>query len=390
MKTCAIIYHYLASYRQPIFTELMKSENVEFTLFSGTSSEFNIKKIDNSLANKKIKEGGLRWKFLKNRWLFNKIFLWQSGLIKVALFGKYDSYIFLGSPYHLSTWLAVIIVRCRGIRTYYWMHGIYKDKMGIIDQIKLKLFYKLPSGFFLYGNRALSILKQYKTKSNENMHVIYNSLDYNVSLKKRRLIKESDVTEYRKKYFNDEVSPVIVFIGRLNYTKRIDMLIKAQEILRKKCEKTLFNILIIGDGEERIILEEQVKEFDLGKNVRFLGAVYDENVNSEALMFADLCVTPGEVGLTAIHAMSYGTPVISHDNLNIQMPEVEAILRGVTGDLYAYNSVDDLAKKINNWLESYPSKTSDVMNACFAVIDEFYNPNFQRKVIETTLLNKLL
>lgn len=390
MKRVAIVYHYLALYRLPVFLELMRSEEIEYTIFSGDTSEINIKKIDDSLSSINISQGGLRWKFLKNRWLFNKNFLWQSGLIKVALFGKYDSYIFLGSPYHLSTWLAVIIVRCRGIRTYYWMHGVYKDKIGFIDQIKLKLFYKLPSGFFLYGNRSLSILKKYKTKPNEDMHVIYNSLDYNASLKKRRLINKKEVTEYRIKYFNDEFSPVVVFIGRLNYIKRIDMLIKAREVLKKEDKNTLFNILIIGDGEERTRLEQQVKELGLSENVKFLGAVYDESINSEALMLADLCVTPGEVGLTAIHAMSYGTPVISHDNLNLQMPEVEAILIGVTGDLYMYKNVEDLAKKIDNWLERNPSKTSDITNSCFAVIDAYYNPKIQRKVIENAILNKKL
>ena len=41
---------------------------------------------------------------------------------------------------------------------------------------------------------------------------------------------------------------------------------------------------------------------------------------------SDLTVSPGNIGLTAIHSLSYGTPVCSHSNFNNQMPESEAII----------------------------------------------------------------
>lgn len=385
---CAIVYHYLASYRQPIFMELMKSTNIEFTLYSGKNSEINIHKINIELANKKISDGGLRWEFLKNTWIFNKKFLWQSGLVNLSVFGKYDSYIFLGSPYHLSTWFAVIIVRLRGKKAYYWMHGVYKDKPRVHDFLKLKLFYKLPNGFFLYGNRSLSILRKYNVKPYNNMHVIYNSLNYVVSAERRSLVSEISIFNFRVKYFKTALEPVVVFIGRVNSIKRIDMLIDAQSALENSIDKVKFNILIIGDGEERTKLERQITKLGLQDHVYFFGEVYDEKIISEILMYSDVCVNPGEVGLTAIHALSYGTPVISHDNLNIQMPEVEAIIPGLTGDLYGYGNVQNLAESINKWLLLNPIKTHEVMKACFSVIDNYYNPNYQRKIIEKVLNNK--
>ena len=42
-------------------------------------------------------------------------------------------------------------------------------------------------------------------------------------------------------------------------------------------------------------------------------------------------VSPGNVGLTAIHSLSYGTPVLTHNNFNNQMPEVESIQPGFNG-----------------------------------------------------------
>ncbi|MBE8727052.1 glycosyltransferase [Flavobacterium hungaricum] len=385
MIKTAVFYHYLASYRGPVFTELMKSRVIEFTIYSGLESEIDIMKIDEKKANDEVCDGGLRWRFLKNRWIFKNRFLWQSGLISVILFEKYDSFIFLGSPYHITTWVGVLIAKFKRKKTYYWMHGFYNDKLGIVDFMKIKLFYKLPTGFFLYGNRSRSILKKHRVKSDKNMHVIYNSLDYEESLKQRYLISKDDVFSYRRNFFNDEYTPVVVFIGRLNDVKKLDMLINAQHLLYKT-GKTKFNIIIVGDGEKRISLEKQALKLGLEDNVKFLGAVFNEKINSEVLMFADLCVVPGEVGLTAMHALSYGTPVISHNNFNIQMPEVEAIKVGVTGDLFCYGNTDSLSETIHQWLLKHPLKEHNLMNACFSVIDTYYNPIYQRKVFESVLL----
>lgn len=387
MHKVAIIYHYLALYRLPVFQELMRSKKIEFTIYSGIDSEIDIKKIDISLSNLSINNGGLRWKLLKNKWLLNKKFLWQPGLIKVVVFGDYDSFIFLGSPYHISTWIAAMIARLRRKKVFYWMHGVYKDKISLIDYVKLFVFYKIANGFFLYGKRSLEILIKYKIKATKEIHVIYNSLDYKKSLEFRKKITETEICDYRVKYFNDIYTPVIVFIGRLNYTKRLDMLIEAQDNLKNKYKKNFFNVLIIGDGEEKLNLIALSKKRNLEKNISFLGAIYDEEINSHALMYADLCVTPGEVGLTAIHSLSYGTPVISHDNLNIQMPEVESIIRGVNGDLYKYNSIESLSEVIENWLSEKPIKTQSIVQNCHTIIDKHYNPNNQLKIFESVLLN---
>ena len=59
-------------------------------------------------------------------------------------------------------------------------------------------------------------------------------------------------------------------------------------------------------------------------------------------MASDLCVIPGNVGLSAMHAFSVGLPVISHDNFDIQMPEFEAIIDSKTGSFYKHGNIEDL------------------------------------------------
>lgn len=386
MKKVAIIYHYIALYRLPIFQELMRTNpDIEYTLFAGTSSEINIKKIDINLSSVPLERGGLRWSVLKNKWLLKRKFLWQGGLMKAVTRENFDAYIFLGSPYFISTWLAVIIARLRGKKIYYWMHGVYKDNITAVDKVKLFVFYKLAHGFFLYGNRAAAILRKYNVKPAEDIHVIYNSLDYEKSLKIRRPFEMEAITSFRAKFFKNTDIPVVIFIGRLNQVKRIDMLIEAQSILKNRLGKDFFNLLVIGDGEQRVILEKQTRNHGLEDAVVFLGAVYDEVENGYLLSSADLCVTPGEVGLTAIHSLSYGTPVISHDNLNTQMPEVEAIKPGFTGELYSYNSIDSLVEVINNWFSRHPAKDEKMIQQCYQVVDTHFNPYYQSAILNTVL-----
>lgn len=381
MKKTAIIYHYLAFYRLPIFSEMMRSKTVNFNFISGVSSEINIKKIDFELSNVDISEGGLRWSVVENIWMFRKKFLWQKGIIKIAFDKSFDSYIFLGSPYHLSTWVGGVVARLRGKKVYFWMHGVYRTKLKRVDYIKLFVFYKIANGCFLYGNRSRKILLENKVYKPENIHVIYNSLDYEKSKRFDRNYSVEKIKEHRLNYFNSNI-PTIIFIGRLNKIKRVDLLIQAQEKLKVKRGKPIFNLLVIGDGEEKENLIKLVEKNNLIKEVKFLGGIYNELKIANLLKYSELCVTPGEVGLTAIHSLSYGTPVISHDNLDIQMPEVEAIRRFETGDLYEHNNLQSLVSCIDKWFSIYPIKSREIEANCYSQIDRFYNPDYQMKVFD--------
>ena len=97
-------------------------------------------------------------------------------------------------------------------------------------------------------------------------------------------------------------------------------------------------------------------------------------------MSANLTVSPGQVGLTAMHSLAYGTPVITHDDPAHQMPEWEAIVPGKTGDLFKRGDALDLAATIRKWCVN-PWPDDDVRSQCMAVIEQHYNPQFQQQVI---------
>ena len=77
-------------------------------------------------------------------------------------------------------------------------------------------------------------------------------------------------------------------------------------------------MVIIGDGQEREKLEKLSRQLDV--KTWFYGACYDDVQTAQLIYDADICVSPGNVGLTAMHVMSFGTPVITHSNFVNQMP----------------------------------------------------------------------
>jgi glycosyltransferase involved in cell wall biosynthesis len=114
--------------------------------------------------------------------------------------------------------------------------------------------------------------------------------------------------------------PTILFVGRLQARKRVDLLLRA-------CAELGSNprLVIVGDGPERKELESLAKEIYPG--AEFVGSRHGAELRPY-FMEADLFVLPGTGGLAIQEAMSYGLPVIV-----------------AQGD----GTQDDLVRKENGW-----------------------------------------
>lgn len=301
-------------------------------------------------------------------------FYWQRGALKL-LKSDYTDIITPGDIYCISTWLMIFLSKFYKKNLYFWAHGAYGDESRLRARIQ-RFRYTHIKGAFLYGNYAKDILVKYGVPESK-LHVIYNSLDYDEQFPMRSMLKPMDI--YRSHFGNGNVN--IVFIGRLTTVKKLDQVLKAVAKLKEKGVN--LNVTFVGDGAERQKLETLSKELNLD-NVWFYGACYDEKQIGQLLYNADLCVSPGNVGLTAMHAMSFGCPVVSHNNFAKQMPEFEAIEEGKTGTFFKENDVDSLAEAIKNWINTCNDREA-VRQACYKVIDEKYNPHIQIETLKKAI-----
>jgi glycosyltransferase involved in cell wall biosynthesis len=103
-------------------------------------------------------------------------------------------------------------------------------------------------------------------------------------------------------------------MGRLVTTKGLRVLLKAACLLRE--QGRLFELLIIGEGPERALLEQLARNSGLNAQIRFAGRLNGEQLES-ALAQVSAVVVPslgGEVfGLVVAENMMRGLPVVTSD-----------------------------------------------------------------------------
>lgn len=362
--TICCIFNYPPHYRKAIY-ELMDAELKCHFYFGnkvpGTLEEMDVKNLK-----------GFQKRF-KN-YLFKKRIIWQKDKISL-LFKPYKYYILSVDTACINSWFFIFMAKLLGKKIYFWTHGSY-GKESNFQRIKNSLYFWPSSGLLLYGNYARRVLIN-RGYQKEKMFIIANSLDYKLNIEIReQLVKTKIYTDY----FNNN-NPTLIFIGRLEKKKKLDILLKA--IYHLKNEESIdVNCILVGDGREKDILEKITHKLDLKENVLFFGASYDEYEIGNLIYNADICISPGNVGLTGIHSLSYGTPVITHSNYSKQMPEFEAIIPKLNGLFFRENDIISLSNSIKKWLKTYPTKNEILIKNCYQVIDEIYNPYYQVNVLK--------
>lgn len=364
-KVCCSL-NFAPHYREEIFLRMEKDLDCDF--FFGNSTYGSIKKTDYSKFDKKVVE-------LEFRKVFNQFYILK-GQIKLS-FSNYSHYIITGQPFNLTAWALLILNKIRGKKTFIWNHGWYGNENFLKKTLK-KIQLKLAEGYFLYGTYAKNLMEKERIDS-KKIHVVYNSLSHKKQLKIRNQLKKTSI------YFDhfNNSNPTLLFIGRLTKIKKLHLLLDAMQLANKEgCD---FNLILIGDGTEKQFLEGVVEKFKLKHNTWFYGYCYKEEQIGELIYNADICISPGNIGLTAIHSLMYGTPAITHSNFTNQMPEFEAIEEGNTGSFFKENDSVDLKSAIIHWLEKHPKKEESLIQACYNKIDVNYNPNYQIKILKKVL-----
>ena len=181
---------------------------------------------------------------------------------------------------------------------------IWKEEVNVRDFIQKNYTpYDSLAGFFIYGEKGKERMVSLGFPA-EKIHVIYNSLCARDEVPALRSSLKSDI--YIKHFGNAD--PVLFFSGRLTSVKRIDMLLTA--VIRLNAEGCHCNAVLVGDGAERQKLETMVSRAGLGDRVWFYGKCYDESHLAGLIYNADLCVSPGNSGLVAVHSMMYRLIVV--------------------------------------------------------------------------------
>ena len=371
-----------ALYRIPVFNEIGKLPNVMLTVYSSQQSPLlGSVKIAGTQINQ---DQPVTFRIEKaSHIFFGKYRIWTKGLLKALFQNEFDLIITWGDVVNLSTWFSLIFAKMTGKKLVLWTHGVYGNEK-IIKKFSRIFFYSLADSILLYGNKAKAILESFGVNK-DKLFVIYNSLNYDYQKQLRGFFKKEKLALITNKIFPEytDRTKILLFIGRLVPTKKLDVALEAIKILNSKAD--IYRMVVIGDGPMRRFYEDQAIRYGLRNKVRFLGEVYDERLLAKYFLISDLGIYPGSVGLFAVHAHAYGLPVCTHDeSFSRQKPESEIIQDGQTGFFFRENDSSDLAYKIENWFHQNLNQ-QDIKKACILRVEKAYNPKNQSKIFRCML-----
>lgn len=132
--------------------------------------------------------------------------------------------------------------------------------------------------------------------------------------------------------------PIILYVGRLDQEKQIDVVIRALPIV---LQKQPAHLVLAGLGKERQNLETLVQSLGLTEHVTFTGYVPDDDL-PDILRSADVFVMASLVELQSIatlEALATGLPVVLADAL--ALPEL--VIAGENGYLFPPGDSEALA-----------------------------------------------
>ena len=210
----------------------------------------------------------------------------------------------------------------------------FKNK---IYPILVKWFYPLADEIIAISKGVAKSTSKLTGINYEDINVIYNPV---VNEKIESLSKEDNSHQWFKNY------PVILGVGRLTEQKNFSCLIDAFSLVRKEVKSKL---IILGEGEKREELQEQINKLGLSGEVDLPGFKknpYSFMRNAKVFVLSSNWEGFGNV---LVEAMAMGTPVVSTD---CESGPREILDNGKYGLLAPINNHQKLAEKILTSLNS--------------------------------------
>ena len=187
----------------------------------------------------------------------------------------------------------------------------------------------MADGLILYSQQGAYSLAQLNVPA-EKLFVAKNSLDTDE-------INDYALTMNEKRYR-------ILYVGRLVEGKKVGLLLEGFSHAIKNLPNNVV-LTILGDGPEKEYCQRKAQDLNLTTRIEFIQGTYDQAELASYFNTAICSVSPGYIGLSAIHSLAYGVPMIVADR-EPHSPEIEAITFNENALSFRANDLSDLADKI--------------------------------------------
>ena len=285
----AILQRVLPSYRVPLFDALADDLDGNVSVFAGDARR-------EEMITGNIRPQQAQFRKGKNLHIFRGRFYicWQYGLLKWLRDWDPQALIMEANPRYLHSLAAIRWMHRHGRPVIGWGLGSPPAE-GIFSALRTRL----RRNFI----RKFDAMITYSSQGAEEYKALGVSMDrIFVAPNAARPKPRHSIPERQEQFRAGQ--PAVVFVGRLQARKRIDVLIRACARLEGNLRPLLW---IIGDGPQCSQLKTLAEA--VYPLTEFHGAQHGQDLE-KWLRLADLFVLPGTGGLAVQEAMAFGLPVI--------------------------------------------------------------------------------
>ena len=293
-------------------------------------------------------------------------FVWQEELSLIGL-RRGDVAVVCGDIHQLSSLWVALKAKMRGVKVVWWGHHVSALANERNVRIRLWIAKRLSDVYLCYTDVGVAYLEQ---KGFKQGHVFAtgNTIDL------KSVEQATKMWDGVRKFGNKKT---LLFCGVLRDKVRVDVLLRALKILSDRRDD--LHCIIIGGGEMGAVWKRLAVKLGVDSLVTWVGEVRGQDKLAPWFLSSDLFVYPGRIGLSLIHAFSFGLPVVLNDNRCNHGPEYEAFHPGENGWSFHENDEVDLAQQIDVALHA-----SDLRTRGFVGKDYVFKNYSMSRMIERT------
>jgi len=314
-----IVQRILPPYRLAFFRELCASPQIDVCVAYGTNAGASaLRSVQNP--------SGVKTERLRNIFPVkgDKLVI-QRGLLSLLRSGDFDVVIAEFNLRIVTNVVACIAAKLLGRKFVWWGHGVSPTSGGGSLRLRL-LLARFADAMIFYDEGgakrfiALGVPQQ-------KVFVATNSID---TEEIAPLVEQRPLAKRHR----------ILYVGRLLPGKKVELLIRAFARALPRLRHDV-ELTIIGSGPEQKRLAQVVEQLDLLKHVCFVPALYEQVKLAPYFNSAYVSVSPGFIGLGAIHSLAYGVPVlVARDEPH--RPEVNALEENIDAIFFNSDDVENL------------------------------------------------
>jgi glycosyltransferase involved in cell wall biosynthesis len=201
----------------------------------------------------------------------------------------------------------------------YWGHGrdlraVEPTAVKRMLERRKRRWARQAAGFFAYTEGVRRFLIE-NGVSPERIFVLGNTIDVEAHRRRFDALRESRMA--LRQELNATDARLLLYVGRVNATKRLDLLAQAVLVLRRADPR--YRLVLAGGGDSALIEHLQRT---LGQGFDYRGVLTEPADLAPLFVASDAFVLPGRVGLAPLTALCYDlTPILIESAAH--SPEIE-------------------------------------------------------------------